>query len=720
MPQLQGNNPANDPDRKPVKGRSKFKPNRSLYQTFKFGINQPHLAMEVVEGDKVSIRSASDVDTYNLKAPLMTPVKMQKDYFFAPLRAILPHNADLLITNPLSGDDIEAAYVNAGLDWYDLESKLNVLCQRIRPLIASINDANQTAQVRAYGAVESLLAVVALIEPFCSEGSLLNYCGFNLSTIMNFGVRSGYEDIFCDEFVEALADHINKYVKSFQIKLLDSVDPDSIAITASTNVVVDTEISSEEMTSARWSLRYFLEQVRQGTVVYSCDTLVLKTANTFPALKYTDPSTGSQSDYDITYYSGWIPAGISQAGERILNLSRLVAYQLSSAQFYTDDAVDYVYSTSLWHSNMLALLAMAKTGNGTYSIPYYVLNGIRHEYDSVSAYCFSDVLSTLSSANTSLYNNTPTANGFNLLPNMTYNPYIIQAFGAYGYLVNYMGFTRSLKFRDYFCGSRPHPLAVGDVSVTVASNQFSVVDVTKNIQMQRFLNQVNRVGRTFKEYVQGIFGVTPTRDPRDCVYLGSSVDMIGAEETEMTSENIQSKANTISSKLRKNSSQFAFEGSFSEPGIVIGIVHFDVTRPYVLANDRCMLHTDRFDMFNPYLQQIGDQEVDRVELDLFAAGVDNFAYKLRYSEYKQSFDRAVGGFHHFLPGYAFLNLRANYCTPDGVVKISPDFIRARSVEFDKFYAVMQNFSLAGYFHFIVRNDLTIDADRPMEAAPSIL
>ena len=113
---IQANNPANDPDLKPVKGYSHFKPNMSLYKTHRFGMYEPHFALEVVPGDKkISYRSGSDIDTQNLKAPLMTPVKMSKDTFFVPVRALLPHNADLLTTNPLTGEDIVPEKVNCVL-----------------------------------------------------------------------------------------------------------------------------------------------------------------------------------------------------------------------------------------------------------------------------------------------------------------------------------------------------------------------------------------------------------------------------------------------------------------------------------------------------------------------------------------------------------------------------------------------------------------------------
>lgn len=706
MANFAGNNPANDPDSKPVKGRSMFKPNRSFFQTVQFGLNSPHFAFDAVEGDKLSVRVGSDVDTYSLKAPLLTPVKMQKDYFFVPLRAILPLGSEKLITNPLTGDDVIPENVNCVIDTYELSSQLHLVASNL--ILADLTAAVGASSVDDADAylLRALCNYVSRLEPFSSYGSLLTHLGHSVGKMIRWAIQKDGSRLYGDDFFEVLVDRLMDDVASFTVHFSD--------LTGNGNyypgVGVFTSLSDEGMNSLHWNWNRFLEELRQGRQVHHISNIVLKST--------VDVSRRGleRIDSDGTVVSGvstWVPLrnyGPNSYGVRYLNYSRCVAYQIASAAFYTEDSVDYVYSAQLWHENQQSLFMISFGDPGS-----YILNGVRTRYDEVSGVPFRTIVNAgfLMDLLAGTYY-PPVAGAIDVMTDGALTPASVT-----GYLYNIFGFTRSLKYRDYFCGSKTRPMAVGNVDVQVSGGQFSVVDVTKNIQIQRFLNQVNRVGRKFKEYVAGIFGTTPMHDPCEPVFLGMTRDVIGAEETENTGAAQLSDPQTTTSKLRKSSSQFAFEGSFAEPGVVVGITHFDVVRPYVDSSDRSFFHVDRFDMFNPFMQTIGDQEVYGMEID--TANGNTFGYQLRYAEYKQSFDHCAGAFAHFLPGYAFLNSASNLEGFNvGTLRITPDFIRSRPCEFDRFYISLTHHSLAGYFHFIIRHDINVDASRAMDAAPSIL
>lgn len=719
MAALAGNNPANDPDRKPVKSRSRFKPNRSLYQTMLFGLNTPHFAMEAVEGDSVSVRVASDVDTFSLKAPLMSPVRMHKDYFFAPLRSILPKNAELLITNPLTGEDIEPFNVNCGLTRGQIYNYINYVLPEVRNALTNASNAASLRDADLH-LLRALVIAVQFLEPIVSDGCLLNVLGHSTGRSIQSAVFANGKFRYFDFFIETLCNRLKADIQefSFDYRILTQ-SGNTWNYTTSQSVSVFMDMESADSIQGIWSFRQFLEFLRQGHLIHSItiastDGLRPDADTSQRGLVYDNgDGTGVNHSFNLRIqYSN---------SDLFVNFSRLVAYQLSCAQFYTEDSVDYVYSTKLWHENQMALARIWSAGSSapTPGSFFYMLNGTQQEYDSVSSKVIQTVMYTynLSSA---LAGPAYTAGSNTITVYSTSSTYRVAVIGALGYINNLFCHSRSLKFRDYFCGSKTQPLAVGNVNVPVSGGSFNVVDVTKNIQLQRFLNQVNRVGRKFNEYVQGIFGTRPMTDPHEVIFLGKSMDVIGAEETQNTGAAQLTDPQTITSKLRKNSSQFAFEGSFSEPGILIGITHFEVVRPYVDVTDRQMFHVDRFDMFNPFMQHIGDQPVYIDEIDPYSSVTTPFGYQLRYMEYRQAVDRAVGGFREFLPGYAFVNHDGFYKTGSASLVISPDFIRARPCEFDRFYVALPNHSLAGYFHFIIRQDISVDASRPMEAAPSIL
>lgn len=706
---LNGNNPANDPNKKPVRNHSRLKPSRSHYMTAQFGLNTPHYAAKAVEGDQgYSVRVGSDVDTFSLKAPLMSPVKMRKDYFFVPTRAVLPKNAELVITNPLTGDDIVASDVQCGVQRSSLRSFVNSACSRVNSSLQLAGICDYAFE-SAFHLLRALCDSVYFIEPFASDGSLLshlgNSCGKNVTYYIDDSGRQLYFDRFLEDLVGLLVSNVRRF--TIRAAYIDVTTPNSYpSISTSSNIeVVLDGLAPEAVTGSTWNLRRFLEELRQGLIVYDFSGLLLKADVSDRPFTLRRPSTGTIVGINAVNFT-----------DKFLNASRAVAYQLACVQFYTQDSIDYVYSCNLWHQNLGSLYGLAIGGKPSAAMPslLYEYNGMALQYDFVSAACMRNVFAI--DVADHLDGDSPSE----------LTPYLRSVdedysviYGLIGYINNVFGLTRSLKFRDYFCGAKTAPMAVGNVDVEVTEGSFSVVDVTKNIQMQRFLNQVNRVGRTLKEYVRGIFGTTPAHDPHEVIFLGSTSEVIGAEETENTGSAQLTEAQTVTSKLRKSSSQFAFEGSFAEPGEIIGITAFDVVRPYANSVDREFFHVDRFDDFNPFLQQIGDQAVYGEEL--IANNPDNFGYQLRYAEYRQSFDYCSGGFREFLPGYAFINDDYAYSRPGFTYPvISPDFIRSRPSEFDRFYVSLTHYSLAGYFHFIIRQDIEVSADRPMEAAPSIL
>lgn len=127
-------------------------------------------------------------------------------------------------------------------------------------------------------------------------------------------------------------------------------------------------------------------------------------------------------------------------------------------------------------------------------------------------------------------------------------------------------------------------------------------------------------------------------------------------------------------------------------------------------------------MFNKFFQYQGDQSIFRKELNArWLTFPDlNFAYTLRYMEYKQRASIATGGFVSHLPAYAFVTDNGSVGDFRADQNISPEYIRSRPSEFDRFYSALTGASLGSYFHFIVRYVNECNAERPMEYAPSVL
>lgn len=752
-------NPANEPDKKPVKHHSRFKPSMSHYYGATFGDLHLSYASQTVPGDEnFTIRCNSDIDTFSLKAPLMSPIKHRKAYFYVPKKAILPKNSDLYVTNPMRGEDIVPEMVNTVTPFGILFSCL----YRFLNGANTIYRNNHGSGDKIYS-VENVIATILrqyqIGMMFLSSGSLLHRAGCSTYDFYRgpFDTLKGRYLTF-DESMDYLIGWIRKYFKSFNVAIatLDTISPipgggseNYTPVAKVRNYLVDLDYESPGYipSSSQISIRQLLFLLREGYLDrVVANSATLRDEYTLDDVEFIPDIENGEGVYDYFVQNPISTASVFQdenPGD-YLNVERLVAYQLACAQWYSNDAVDAVYTTGLWHQTMTALAkacaamgaSFAPTiqsetsvdtnaymaGVPSYNRMYsgsYLLNGLSQEYDSVSGKMLTLCILSCFSPFSSLTPNASLTNFGNVTTSSVYDMRILCGFF---YCQNLFNEQRALRYKDYFVGARTQPLAVGDVNVEVNDSKVNVIDISKNIMMQRFLNQVNRIHRTLKEYSRGIFDQAPMFDPREVMFIGSTEEVIGAEETENTGADQLTKEQTITSHLRSQSSRFAFSFDSPEFGVIIGITSFDTVRPYVSVTDREMFHVDRFDDFNPYMQHIGDQGVVINEIAMYRGGEENFGYQLRYAEYKQKTDRASGPFvGDYLPGYALVATPGMLMSPgDNSVKLDSDFIRCRSYEFDQFYVALTNFSLAGYFHFIVRDDYDVSANRPMEAAPSIL
>ncbi len=384
--------------------------------------------------------------------------------------------------------------------------------------------------------------------------------------------------------------------------------------------------------------------------------------------------------------------------------ARLWAYQIVCAHFYSNDKIDFVYSADLFRQSIFSLYSSI-VQSATYSLSFDY-NGQHIQYDYLSAKYFNSIV----------YTSYP-LDSFRIL-------FVLR------YLNSIFSYRRSLKYEDYFTGARPRPLAIGNdkmpVQISVESNSVSVVDVTRSIQAQKFLNQINRVGRKFSNYLAGLFGKAPQEDWHDPKFLASMKETIYGQETRNTGAAQFGQDNNITTNLRCDSNKFEVSAEFDRQCIMLGLVSFDIVRYYDNGCVRDTLIKDRYDMFNPYMQYIGDQSLYLKELE---RGVPDtvyestpFGYSTRYLDLKTSFPRSCGAFAtNKLPSWIF-KASDVYLLGNGELytHINPDFIRSYPAELDDYFLNGVGVAGADYFHFIllVRNNIT--ALRPMAVNPQIL
>lgn len=637
--------------------RSKFSIPKPLAFTPRFGQITPFFNMRAEVDDTINVRSAFDLRTFTLQSPLLKNLTMHKNYFQIPMEAILPFNwKSKIYPNPNIGDDVPDDAGTFGN--YGFVSSFFQSTQDSFPSQLPVFGPNSVGPNILLSSIYWLRS----FENFFGSNSLANTLGYNIPRF----------DFVYPDAIDTL----------FTLPLVLNV------IDTEGNILFSTQLNT-------LNRNYFLSLFDDYILSFQPDLLTESyysaLMGVYSSLIALIKSITAYQKYDTNEHYNF-------------NLDKLYAYQLVCAHFYSNDKVDFIYNAELWRENFynLCINSLLASSEDGVSFKY---NGRSVPFDYLSSH-FAINYSYIKDSSS-----IPTINN-------QYRDF----FRCFLWINLIFGYRRSLKYMDYFTGARPQPLAVGNTDVNVQSgassgDTVSVVDITRSIQVQRFLNQVNRSGRKFSNYVAGLFGKVPEHDWHDPLFLGHTSEVVYGSETENTGDIQFSQPNSITTNLRCNSNRFEFNVEIDRPSILLGLLSFDIERFYTEASEKDIYYKDRFDMFNPYLQFIGDQTIDRAEYNRDMLGT--FGYCTRYLEYKMSFPRAVGAFAtDKLPSWIFT--AQDFRDINGNSYISPEFIRSNPSELDKYFLNGVSKSTDGYFHFICLVYNYVNAVRPMVINPQIL
>ncbi len=633
------------------------------YTTQLYGYYYPFYCFHGVPGDSVPLRSEVDIRSFAMKSPYLGGLTLNKDYYLCPYQAILPNTWELIYKNPSQGDDVPDD-ANCLIPADAPRAILDALVQK---LIVDPADNPTGDNVASY------VRALFYSECFFGQGSLL----FNL----------GYKS--CPQFYLQ-----NKADLTFSFDtLFDSYMRYLLGVGTIFSITLSDGTSQSFLISSKDNF-------------YGNGTTIRVSLNTAVSILRENPNfviTRSISVGDVTddimrgifAESANLSLSSFLSPKKDINVSSILAYQTIWSQFFVNPQVDYIYNCDIYRETFRSNF-INKYGSETwYTVPWqtFEYNGSHITYDYFSKHYFEKIFSR-----------TPNFNDYDI--------------------VHYLfGLRQSLRFGDYFTDCRTKPYAPGVMDAPVVGEKVSAIDITKSVVMQRYLNAVVKLGNNFGDYLRGIFGTTPSPDYHFPKFIAHSEVSVDGFEVANTSDSSQGKLVT---NLKTSADKYEFQVEVDMPCIILGISSFSVPRVYSQTHNRFFFHNDRFDMFNPMLQYIGDQEVNTFELRNSAlngeTGDTPFGYSSRNAEYKQTFSVASGGFIEMLPSWAFLSdsLFQGYFVPDTLIPQSPEFIRAKDYEFDRFFEVQTGLSLGHKFHFILRYNNQNVCNRPMEVNPGIL
>lgn len=683
------------------------------FMTARFGEYTPTFVMDGEPKDEISLNSKHLIDSLSLKAPFKGSIRKITESFMVPKMAILPLNWDRIYAQPANGDDVPK---DANCVLQDFPARITSAWEHLYLIayntISNLDKESASLKWDVLVAINSLMRVLVYGEYFFSAGSLPVVCGYH-----------------SNNFIEIFADEKTLSYDKWLDLVISAVFQPFVRIRATETIAGESVLRHFEGLAPApdeypyyASFRSFLEHLRENPTLKITDyDLTISSAEYVDYLKSLTSDVTDEGyllpspDIDPVTWRGITfrlpllnPDGsddMTDMSQTNFNLSRILAYQLVCAHYYTNSAVDFIYSADLYREYIYSLINSSFSENtlsrtfswNGYSLPYDYLSG--HILNAAVITWLGSIVSTASGLLNSVSDS------------------------CLAVIAAVFGFRKSLRFGDYFVGSRPRPLAPVNTDVSVNSNMVSVIDVTRGIQAQRFANSVMRARAKIENYVGDLFGIRPAPDYHNPFFLTRQAEIIFGDEVQNTAEVQATDANSRTANFKSGNHQFTFtfHNDDAHPCVYLQIVSFDVKRAYTRSIDRHFFHLDRFDMFNPDFQYIGDQPVYGYELGYTL--VDGatipavFGYQGRDMEYKQRFDVASGGFVENLPGWMLTDRDRSIMS---IGKLDPDFIRSYNTELDQFFLSLSGYSLGSYWHFVLCVNNDVSAKRAMAVDPQIL
>lgn len=157
-----------------------------------------------------------------------------------------------------------------------------------------------------------------------------------------------------------------------------------------------------------------------------------------------------------------------------------------------------------------------------------------------------------------------------------------------------------------------HPLAFANLGVqsSMNINQFRLAYVT-----QCFLERLARGGSRYGELVLSLFGVSnPDSRLQDPEYLGGNRCPIQVEEVVNTAQTSQDFLGDVGAKCQTNDVNSDFIKSFTEHGILLGLMCVRYDHSYCQGINRSFTREDFLDFYNPVFANLGEMPVFKHQL----------------------------------------------------------------------------------------------------------
>ncbi len=218
----------------------------------------------------------------------------------------------------------------------------------------------------------------------------------------------------------------------------------------------------------------------------------------------------------------------------------------------------------------------------------------------------------------------------------------------------------ALELQDT-AGAEPFKMYADLANATAAT----VNQLRQAFAIQKLFERDARGGSRYTEILKAHFGVTsPDARLQRPEYLGGGSSMINVNTVAQTSEtDLNTPQANLSAYATSQINGHGFTKSFTEHGVIIGLVSVRADLTYQQGLNRMWSRQIRWDFFWPALAHIGEQAV--LNKEIFADGTANdelvFGYQERYGDYRYKQSQITG------------QMRSNFATSLDTWHLAQDF-----------------------------------------------
>lgn len=286
-----------------------------------------------------------------------------------------------------------------------------------------------------------------------------------------------------------------------------------------------------------------------------------------------------------------------------------------------------------------------------------------------------------------------------------------------GYKGKVLGVATKEQMASYPSVTGAGLVAVNDGSVSVATiNQLRLA-----FQIQKFYERQARGGSRYTEIIRSFFGVTsPDARLQRPEYLGGNRVPININQVIQQSgtESATTPQGTVVGMSQTTDTNSDFTKSFTEHGLIIGVMVARYDHTYQQGLDRLWSRKDKFDFYWPVFANIGEQAIKNKEIYAQGTAEDDevFGYQEAWAEYRYKPSRVTGemrsSYAHSLDVW---HLADDYSK---LPSLSAEWIQEDANTVNRVLAVSDNVSAQFFADIYVKNLCT--RPMPMYSIPGLI